>query len=163
MRPVITDLVAVHGQRPCPYTSNVHGKSTHKIKTTKQNQEKSGVQPQKSGKTSKKAARTSEKQKRNEQNTDSERTKHRLRTNKTPTQNEQNTDSERTKTPPQNPERTQNLEQSQNPEQKKRCMKTPQKIYALFCEMEPIVLKNQTLSFCGLYINKRGNQSLYYT
>ena len=129
MRPVITDLVAVHGQRPCPYTSNAHGKNTHKIKTTKQNQEKSRVKPQKSGKTSKKAARTSEKQKRNEQNTDSERTK----------------------TPTQNPERTQNPEQSQNPEQKKRCVKTPQKIYASFCEMTPIVLKKTAPSFCGLY------------
>lgn len=63
MRPVKTDLGAVHGQRPCPYTTNVHCKSTHKIKITKQNQEKSRVQPQKSGGTSKKAARTSEKQK----------------------------------------------------------------------------------------------------
>ena len=33
---------------------------------------------------------------------------------------------------------------------KKRGVKTPQKIYASFCEMKPIVLKNPTPSFCGL-------------
>ena len=75
MRPVITDLVAVHGQRPCPYTSNVHCKSTHKIKITKQNQEKSRVQPQKSGKNKQKGSK-------NERKTEAKRTKHRLRTNK---------------------------------------------------------------------------------
>ena len=74
MRPVITDLVAVHGQRPCPYTSNAHGKNTHKIKTTKQNQEKVESNHKKV-----------EKQAKRQQ----ERAKNRSETNKTPTQNEQ--------------------------------------------------------------------------
>ena len=116
-----------------------NGKNTHKIKTTKQTQEKKSPHTKKwreNGEISKKSSK-------NERKTEAKRTKHRLRTNK-------NADSERTKTPTQNPERTQNPEQSQTPEQKKRCVKTPQKIYASFCEMKPIVLKKPPPSFCGL-------------
>ena len=69
---------------------------------------------------------------------DSKRTKHRLRTNKPPTQ-----PPERTQTP----ERSQTQERTQSSEQKKRGVKTPQKIYASFCEMKPIVLKNQPPRF----------------
>ena len=98
-----------------------------------------------------------------------ERAKNRSETNKSP-------DPERTKAPTQTPERTQNRselrtqselrprselranpepERTQNSEfraKKKRGVKTPQKIYASFCEMKPIVLKNPTPSFCGLYV-----------
>ena len=56
----------------------ISSKNTHKIKTTKQTQEKKSPHTKKwreNGEISEKAAKTSEKQKRNEQ-------KHRLRTNK---------------------------------------------------------------------------------
>ena len=128
MRPVITDLVAVHGQRPCPYTSNVHGKSTHKIKTTKQNQEKVESNQKKV-----------EKQAKRQQ----ERAKNRSETNKTPTQNEQ-------KRRPKNQSELRTWSRVRTQSEKKRGVKTPQKIYASFCEMKPIVLKNPTPSFCGL-------------
>ena len=131
MRPVITDLVAVHGQRPCPYTSNAHGKNTHKIKTTKQNQEKSRVQPQKKLKNKQEGSK-------NERKTEAKRTK-------TPTQNEQKPRLRTNKSPDSEP-RSRLRSQSE----KKRGVKTPQKIYASFCEMEPIVLKKTTPSFCGL-------------
>ena len=78
-----------------------------------------------------------------------ERAKNRSETNKSagsepgtkaPTQNEQNAVSERTRA---------NLELRVQ-SKKKRGVKTPQKIYALFCEMKLVVLKDQTPSFWGL-------------
>ena len=81
-----------------------------------------------------------------------ERAKNRSETNKSagsepgtkaPTQNEQNAVSERTRA---NSEPGADSE----PGTKKRGVKTPQKIYALFCEMKLVVLKDQTPSFWGL-------------
>ena len=99
-------------------THQSHRKSTHKIKTTKQNQEKSRVQPQKKWRNKRKGYK-----------------------------NERKTEAKRTKAPTQNPERsqselrTQSPERTQTPERKKEGCDTPQKMYASFCEMKPIVLK----------------------
>ena len=86
-------------------------KSTHKIKTTKQNQEK---------------VESNHKKWKNKQ-----------KGNK----NERKTEAKRTKVPTQTPERSKSELRTQSSEQKKRGVKTPQKIYASFCEMKPIVLK----------------------
>ena len=43
---------------------------------------------------------------------------------------------------------------------KKEGCAPPQKIYASFCEMEPIVLKNPTPSFCRLYVGVGVNPRL---
>ena len=53
--------------------------------------------------------------------------------------NERKTEAKRTKVPTQTPERSKSELRTQSSEQKKRGVKTPQKIYASFCEMEPIV------------------------
>ena len=124
----------------------------------------------KSGKTSKKAARTSEKQKRNEQNTDSERTKHRLRTHK-------NTDSERTKTPTQNEQKRRPKTQSElrtwsrvRTQSKKRGVWKPLKKYTRrFVKWNPSFWKTQPHRFadyrlCGFlhYTQIKGETKKLY-
>ena len=100
MRPVITDLVAVHGQRPCPYTSNVHGKNTYKSKPP--NKIKKKWSP-----TTKKW-KNKQKGNKNERKTEAKRTK-------APTQSEQKP---RLKT--RSELRTQSELRAQSSEQKKR-------------------------------------------
>ena len=68
--------------------------------------------------------------------------------------NERKTEAKRTKAPTQNEQKRRPKTQSElrTQSKKQRGVKTPQKVYASFCEMEPIVLKKTTPSFCGLYM-----------